>query len=494
MKNKKQVAVISNSGVGNNYLFRTQQTGSVPLFQVLPSNFFSPLASPNRLVYWDCIQKLFFVMNSQLSFGLEREILVDELQFYFEQNLAAEFREEGQESADPRKKANDMLRLLEGYGWLEIETDKSYVQRVNFCDYAITMIKALLEIEKGKRIEYQGYIYVIYSLVKTRSEHPGVLLLQIEENTDLLITGLKNLNSNIKHYIDNLTKYKTVAEIMDALFNDYITNIVDKAYHRLLTSDNVSKFRPEIIQQLEKKSKDAKYVEATAQEIAELKEASQEKALELVYQYFHDIIEAFRSMDEILAEINHKNTQYQRAAINRARFLLAGSEDVRGQIKEILMYLSDEINGEGLDLNGIYELIYKDELIRLFGSSFLDEKSFYTPIEGKKEFESQEIIVDVVDEALRQEKIRRMTEKMQKILSPERIERYVLEQLGKRESMLASHLPLRTVEDYIKLIYVRFYGTRKNMEYKVTKISTGSKQVGEYQFPDYIIELRKGQL
>ena len=75
-------------------------------------------------------------------------------------------------------------------------------------------------------------------------DKPGIVLMQIWENTDLLITGLKNLNSNIKHYIDELTKHSTVAEIMDALFNDYITNIVDKAYHRLLTSDNVSKFRP----------------------------------------------------------------------------------------------------------------------------------------------------------------------------------------------------------------------------------------------------------
>ena len=38
--------------------------------------------------------------------------------------------------------------------------------------------------------------------------------MQIWENTDLLITGLKNLNSNIKHYIDELTKHSTVAEIM----------------------------------------------------------------------------------------------------------------------------------------------------------------------------------------------------------------------------------------------------------------------------------------
>ena len=31
-----------------------------------------------------------------------------------------------------KKRQNESLRLLEKYGWLEVETDKSYVQRVNF--------------------------------------------------------------------------------------------------------------------------------------------------------------------------------------------------------------------------------------------------------------------------------------------------------------------------------------------------------------------------
>ena len=226
-KSKQQIAQ------SDRYQPSTELTS--PLFDIIPSNFFSPLASPNRLVYWDCIHKLFTVMNTQLSFGIEREILVDELQFYFEQNQAAEFAESEISNADPRKKANEMLRLLENFGWLEVETDKSYVQRINFYDYAVRVIKTLLEISDGKRVEYQGYIYVIYSLVKADTDHPAVVLQQIMENTDLLITGLKNLNSNIKHYIDELTRHKTVAEIMNALFNDYITNIVDKAYHRLRT-------------------------------------------------------------------------------------------------------------------------------------------------------------------------------------------------------------------------------------------------------------------
>ena len=260
------------------------------MFQVIPENFFVPLASPNKAIYWECLIKLFSVMNHQLSFGVERDILVQELQYYFDQEQALAIEEEEFDGKNSRDKANWMLRRLEYYGWIEIETDKSYVQRAGFQEYAVKMIKTLLEIEEGKQIEYQGYIYTIYSLVRSNTDNPGIVLLSILENTDMLITGLKNLNSGIKHYIDELTKYRTPAEIMDVLFNDYIENIVDKAYHRLLTSDNVSKFRPEIVERLESKSRNKAYIEKAGAELAAIREVSKEQAQELVYQYIHDII------------------------------------------------------------------------------------------------------------------------------------------------------------------------------------------------------------
>ncbi len=335
------------------------------LFSIIPENFFVPLSSQNKIAYWECICKLFSVMNHQLSFGVEREVLVDELQYYFEQSMAADLEEEDFRETDSRGKANLMLRRLENYGWIEIETDKSYVQKVNFKEHAVQVIKTLSEIEDGKRIEYQGYIYTIYSLVRSNTDNPGVVLIQILENTDLLITGLKNLNSNIKHYIDSLTKHSTVAEIMDALFNDYITNIVDKAYHRLLTSDNVSKFRPEIIERLESKSKNLNYIETSSEEISRLREISIEEGKELVYRYLHEIIDAFRNIDDILNEINQKNAAYQRAAINQAKFLLAGSEDIRGQLKEILLGINEMMNQEQMELDGIYEVAFLEQLIRI---------------------------------------------------------------------------------------------------------------------------------
>ena len=64
------------------------------LFDIIPENFFHPLTVPGKLVYWECICRLFAVTNRQLSFGVERDVLVDELQFYFDSAMAAQMPEE----------------------------------------------------------------------------------------------------------------------------------------------------------------------------------------------------------------------------------------------------------------------------------------------------------------------------------------------------------------------------------------------------------------
>ena len=437
------------------------------MFNVIPGNFFTPLSSPNRIVYWDCICRLYSITEGQLAFGVERDVLADELQYYFEQDMAADIVDEDFAASDSRGKANGIIRRLEFYGWIEIDTDKSYIQRVNFRDYAVKIIRTLQDIQSGSRVEYQGYIYAIYSLVRVQTDNPGVVLLQIRENTDMLITGLKNLSTGIKGYIDELTKYSTVAEIMDTLFNDYIVNVVDKAYHRLLTSDNVSKFRPEIIERLESKSRSRRYVESAAAELAEIREIPPEDAEELVYRYLHEIIEAFRNMDDILDEINRKNTQYQKSAVNRAKFQLTGNEDVRGQLKELLSGIGEEIANENLDMGGIYRLEFLDGLVRLYSSSFMDENSFYSPVEGKKAFVPQKLQSSTVTEAERQRKFKAMAAKLERILSSEKIEEYVFLHMGSADYIYASDLPLETDEEFIKLIYVRLYGQRKNMKYTI---------------------------
>lgn len=461
------------------------------LFDVIPSNFFMPLSSPGRYTYWECIFRLFSIINRQLSFGVEREVLVDELQFYFDSEMSADLDEEGWNEKDSRGKANQVLRKLESYGWISMETDNSYVQRVNFRDYAIQVIKTLLDISEEKKVEYQGYIFTIYSLVRMSTDNSAIILQQIAENTDKLVTGLKNLNANIKQYIDDLTKHSTVAQIMDALLNDYYTNVVDKAYHRLLTSDNVSKFRPEIIERLETMSRSKKYMEQTRRELAAMKEISSEEAEEQILETLHEIIETFRQMDDILGEINKKNTKYQRAAINRAKFLLTSTEDIRGQIKEILLAVNQKVNEEKLDLNAVHELEFMDGLIKIFSSEFLDNDSLYSPIEGKKEFKPEPMQIKVPDEELRRQKSLEMKAKMERILSTAKIEAFVMEQLGNRRVMHASEISLEDPENFIRLIYIRLYGQRKNVSYRIVPGSMVER--GGYRFRDFEIWRKDGK-
>lgn len=458
------------------------------LFNILPDNFFGPLAAPGKKVYWECIYRLFAVTSRQLSFGVERDVLVDELQYYFDSAMAADISEDAGSDAgamSSRDKANFILRRLESYGWISVETDYSYVQRVNFKDYAVQIIKTLMNISEERKTEYQGYIYTIYNLARAGGENPGLGLLQIVENTDALLTGLKSLNANIKRYIDELTKHSTVAEIMDALLNDYYSNVVDKAYHRLLTSDNVSKFRPEIVERLEADSRSVRFLEQASSEIAELKELTQEEAREAALQMLHEVIETFRQMDEILDEINKKNTRYQRAAINRARFLLSSSEDIRGQIKEILTHLNEKIQEMGMDYNGMYQLEEMDGLIKLFSWEYLDTDSLYAPIEGRKEFKPQPYVEPEPDEGLREEKRLLMRAKLERILSVDKIGAYVEQMLAGREQMLASELPLGEADTFIRLIYIRLYGQRKNMNYRL-KLK-GPVEKDGYRFRDFEI-------
>lgn len=439
--------------------------------------------------------EVFSITGKQLSFGVERDIVTDRLEYYFDQNLAADIKGSEEypssfpESSSSRDKANFIIRSLERYGWIYIDTDLSYVQRINFRDYAITFLKTLLDIESEKKAEYQGYIYTIYSLSQNlyKSGAEGHCLLEIEKNTDALVTGLKSLNANIKRYLDELTKHQTVQEIMKALLDDYYTNVVDKAYHRLLTSDNVSKFRPVILEKLETASHYTRFLNAATTQVAEIRELSPEEAREEVLETLHNVMEAFRQMDDILDEINKKNARYQRAAINRAKFLLTDSEDTRGQLKNIICRLNERIQECGADYNAVWELSEMDQLVRIFSWECLDINSLYSPVEGKKEFDPQDIDDSPVDREKRQEKYRQMMRKMEQVLSPKKINEYVDLLLQDRDSVKASALPLSEDETFIRLIYIRLYGVRKfTMHYEIELLERIEKD--GFGFRDFIIK------
>lgn len=224
------------------------------LFDVLPDSLFKPLNSKDKRVYADCLDILMDLCGSELSFGVDRNLVVDKLIDYFEYNHISlndsdDLCDNDVAISDSRGKANRVLRVLKSSGWIEEEIGKNRLYKINFMDYALTIYKSFTDIIKNEEMEYQSVISLIYNTLKNGEAYNKpyeYVLKNIKENTDKLINGLKKLNSNIKRQIEKITNDKSAKEIIENYF-DYLNCGISKAYNRIKTSDNLNLYRIDII-------------------------------------------------------------------------------------------------------------------------------------------------------------------------------------------------------------------------------------------------------
>ena len=135
------------------------------IFDVAGENFFKPLTSQFKILYLDCLTIIYDSYRSELSYGIDREILVSKLSDYFERSNISdiEFEDEAEVLKDSRMKATTFLRKLKDFGWVEYEISNNQMARVIMPDHAVTIVKTFLDISNPKEMEYQSEIAVIYS-------------------------------------------------------------------------------------------------------------------------------------------------------------------------------------------------------------------------------------------------------------------------------------------------------------------------------------------
>lgn len=108
------------------------------LFSVIPANFFTPLASPNKKIYADCILLIFNSYKSELSYGVDKENVVSTLTSYFDETKEEEaFSDDEWKGKTPREKSFDVINNLKNYGWLEFGEKKNFQYDVVLTENAI---------------------------------------------------------------------------------------------------------------------------------------------------------------------------------------------------------------------------------------------------------------------------------------------------------------------------------------------------------------------
>lgn len=463
------------------------------LFNIIPEDFFKPLTSKYKTTYIDCISLIYNTYKTELSFGVDKEVILSELENYFdnESNTDIVFDEDEEVAKDSRSKSNGILRRLKDSGWIEYELSNDYKVKVNLIDYAATMIESFNKIIKSEEMEYQSLVSQIHATLLNQGAYVKpyeYIIKRITENTEELMVGLKKLNTNIKKYIDAITNEKTASEIVQEFFI-YHKDIGSKAYHRIKTSDNISHFRTAIIENLYNILNDENIFERALLGYMEVEQVEEEgQAGDALRGQILNIISAFRNYDEIISEIDSKNAKYISSAVARAKFLLTNTNNAEGKITKILAYLSDEFNKE--ETLNLYDEIDESlfEVFNIFPQGFIDSDSLYVVPISKKIALPEELSTQLgMSEEERELRKLALREKNRNRYSRKNINAFVQELLKDKKVILASTLPLDSKRNLIKIIFINLYGKDNKSIYKTTKMDE-MISVNDFRFCNFLIE------
>lgn len=461
------------------------------LFQCLPKDFFKPLTGKYQESYADCIQLLFNTFKPEISYGVNREIVVATLEDYFSEDEGEMFSEDGEETIrDARGKANFFIRTLKECGWLEYESGENHQIQVLLLEHAIPVIESFNRIIREEEAEYQGIISQIYStlLNKDLYHKPYELILKgVQENTDRLLSELKKLNVSIKRHMDKQTNEMDASEILEHFF-EYHKNIGSKAYLRMKTSENIYYFRSEIIDKLEDILSSQSLMDLATNGYMEVEQIlDRDLAYDALLQLILDAKSAFFRLDDIIREIDQKHTRYMKNAVMRAKFLMSTGNNLEGRLLQILNLLAEELNEE------VQASVYDDiapeaaTLFHLYPQRYLSPESLktipVTKVQGVVNELSDGLVMTEEERALYKEALR---EKNRNRFTRKNINTYVEGLLVEQSRIKASLLPIETKRDLIRLIYISLYGNHKANGYGIER-STDRIRVGEYEIPDFVI-------
>lgn len=445
------------------------------IFNIIPGNFFNILSSKNKEIYFDCLKILHSLYESKMGFDITKEEAMEALLEYFDDSEKESFDSDEGDKITSRERANYVLDKLEQTGWIVVETSNDYVNMISFRFYSITVLEALNRIcydtndeifdyEEISPFEYKGYLYSIYILLNNR-EHVeyGTMLQQVHRLASEFVSEIKKINLKLKDYIDNISKHSDLRDLMELLI-DYKNQLVDKAYQRLKTHDNINRYKNRIIDKLEKYSEDAVIMNEIAKDYVNHYNLSFEIANMYAENFFNDVIDIFYNLDELIDEIELKNKVYVNSTITKIKFLLNNETDVLGKLNYILKtYTKHNLN----------ENRYTKKLEQLFSISNqieLKNESLYTPKEYHPKMKISQLpfgetpdLSDLQDQFLKDFDME---------YSEEKIINYVNEVLKITPAIKASSLFAKTPseEELLRLLYILVYASTSE-NYSINNIN-----------------------
>lgn len=433
-------------------------------FKQLPDNFFAPLAYGAR-EHYGALLILFYNLFLEFPTGVERSVVVAKYEEYFSEITDLEHIDEDNEDESEdeslyydqtsRGMANRFLRRLIACGWMSEETLHDYTEIVNITSYAKPFYEALDQVTKGVEIEYESHIVGIYSSLCNESvdDNGHHALLNAHYHTRLLIESLKVLSQNIKTHIQNIYNHEAdVKDILHFHYDIYMNEVVDRAYNRLKTSDNLSKYRPRIIHTINALMQNEQWLKRTSEKFSLIKRLSREQTEPMIISMLKEIKNDLKSIDPILEEIDDKNRRYSKISTEMIKVKLYSDASLKGKINDIASsIIRGSLNYEDLAHNIQRTRFFRSD--SLYNRNFLKTKTEYL----KKPENDDSFDIELAETEL--------LLRIQKQLNPEKISEF-LQSHAKEGAVLGEEIAT-DMENFVRLLYATLYCESRDFDFKV---------------------------
>jgi hypothetical protein len=462
---------------------------TVPInpFDILPANLFNVLGTQSDFQrHYLAILLCIYELAEFNRFGLTREVVIAEIMDYLSRADAEsltssidvgaengtgrkpvpedEINEAAPPEAEGQEYASWILRRLVEAGWLEREQQADYTEFIILPDYAFTLLEAFRTIQQQKPREYTGQLYAAHQLITRRGSDfsAALALTQTYENVRQVVRGLNELNQNIRRYTERVSRDRSVAELLHLQYDDY-AQALGPAYHALKTSDHVSRYRRDVVSQLQAWQLDSDWLASTADELATQGRLSPAQAADEVNHYLRFIITQLESLDPLLAEIDRRHSQYLRTSLRQIRYQLTSSE---GSFKDRLASLARRL--ARLQTQETAWLPAGTPAFRAAPIRQPDADSLYTLPQRRAPFVPQPIISPILDP----DDIRTLQadtlQALGQAITPAKIQRLVAQFLNGQEAIHVRDLPpeaFAAEEDLPWLISTIAYGNHPEVNY-----------------------------
>ena len=429
-----------------------------PLFEKIPESLFVPLASPLKPIYWEALMVAFRLHLDPDRLEIGKESLLDQVEEHlWESGCEPEEPEAVGEDGEPanysetRLFAWRVLRQLERCGWLEYEYHRDLGQVLRFPDYALYLLKALEEIARGERPRVQGLAYNVKQILtdaEQKENDPGFVLYQAKGAVAALVRELKLLAANIGRYVERAAEREEVRDLLALQMNEFWPKVVEPSYQRFKTSDNVLKFRVEILDRLEELANDPLFVQEAAARVEVEDNLEPEQAKDRVYDWLEDMSAEIRAIDDLIEEIDSRHARYVGLTLERIRHRLYRSESTETRLVEMI--------GRLAALPSAAEDLWED-LLEAYQIQHAGEDSLYrVPGESEPHEPEPVAIADFSAEA-RRLLLAQAQDSFSSPISREAIFAEVGEILSREDQLELASLPVADDAEFLRLIALHSY-------------------------------------